>query len=225
MRVAVYVRVSTPKKFEAGKGKDNPFLQNPEMQLAPLMKLAEFRGWEVVQVYQDRMTGSKGDEARPGYKQLWSDARKGHFKTLIVWRFDRFARTTLELLKALDEFRALGVDFVSSQEQIDTTTPMGKAMFTMVAAFAELERATMIERINAGIANARENGTKSGKSIGAQKRIFRRDLAQEMRANGMSIRNIAKELKVPASTIAQAVAGVPKPCPQALPFPASNQAL
>lgn len=215
MDVGIYLRVSTPKKKDLGLGKDNPYLQNPEVQLAPLKKFVDFKGWNLSKLYTDRMTGSK-NEARPGYSELWKDARKGEFKTLIVWRFDRFARTSIELLRSLEEFRSLGIDFVSSTENIDTTTPMGKAMFTMVAAFAELERSTTIERINAGIARAKEHGTKSGVAMGGQLKVFRRDVAIERYKAGASIRQIARELGEAPATIGRVVRGVSRTIPDLL---------
>lgn len=223
MKVAIYLRVSTPKKKDIGLGKENPYLQNPEVQLAPLNKFVAFREWDIFKIYTDRMTGSK-NETRPGYKQLWDDARRGEFKAVVVWRFDRFARTTIELLRALEEFRVLGIEFVSSTENIDTTTPLGKATFTIVAAIAEMERATTIERINLGLARAKELGTKSGKPVGKPKKIFRRDLALEMLQAGKSIRAIARELGQPASTVQGALRGVRKPLPVVFPLNDGNLA-
>lgn len=223
MQVAIYLRVSSPKKKDIGKGKDNPYLQNPEVQVGPLQKFASFREWDVFKIYTDRMTGSK-NEARPGYKELWNDARKGNFKAVIVWRFDRFARTTIELLRSLEEFRALGIDFVSSTENIDTTTPMGKATFTIIAAIAELERATTIERINLGMERAREVGTKSGKPIGGQRNIFRRDRAIDMYEAGQSIRQIAQELGQSPATIGRVCKGVSRTGSLSAPPPGRIQA-
>ena len=94
------------------------------------------------------------------------DARRREFDVVVVWRFDRFARSVKQLVLALEEFRSLGIDFVSHQEALDTSTPMGKAMFTIIAAMAELERNIIRERVVAGLDHARRNGTKSGRPVG-----------------------------------------------------------
>ena len=94
------------------------------------------------------------------------DARRGEFDTVVVWRFDRFARSVKQLVLALEEFRSLGIDFVSHQETLDTSTPMGKAMFTVIAAMAELERSMIRERVVAGLDYARRHGTRSGNPWG-----------------------------------------------------------
>jgi DNA invertase Pin-like site-specific DNA recombinase len=119
---------------------------------------------------------------------------------VICWRFDRFARSTKHLLSALEEFQALGIGFISHQEAIDTTSPMGKLLFTIVAAMAEMERSILIERVRAGMASAKSKG----KSIGRPKKVFRRDIAVDMRAAGQSWRKIAKALGVPVSTVREA---------------------
>jgi len=95
------------------------------------------------------------------------DARKRKFDAMVVWRFDRFARSTKHLLLALEEFRSLGIQFISYQENIDTSSPLGQALFTIVSAVAQLERDLIRERITAGIRNARANG----KQLGRPRRI------------------------------------------------------
>ena len=82
-------------------------------------------------------------------------ARKRKLDAVLVWRFDRFARSTRHLLLALEEFRTLGLGFISFQENIETTTPLGQALFVIIAAIAELERGLICERVTAGIRNAR----------------------------------------------------------------------
>lgn len=91
---------------------------------------------------------------RPALDTLMDDARKRLFDGVVCWRFDRFARSTKHLISALDEFRHLGIEFISYQENIDTGSPLGKAMFTIVAAIAELERNIIVERIRGGIRRA-----------------------------------------------------------------------
>lgn len=119
-----------------------------------MRQMAEQRGWSVVRLYPDRMSGAKDD--RPGLNALMQDARRGAFDVVVVWRFDRFARSIEQLVLALAEFRTLGIDFVSSQEALDTSTLIGKAMFTIIGALAELERNGIRERFVAGL-GARED--------------------------------------------------------------------
>ena len=164
-----------------------------------MRELVAQRGWKLHQIYSDRASGSK--ETRPGLDALMADARRGTFDVVVVWRFDRFARSTKQLVLALEEFRSLGIDFVSQQEALDTSTPMGKAMFTIIGAMAELERAAILERVKAGLDYARSNGTRSGKPIGRPRVAFQRDQVAELRRQGTSWREIARQLGVGVATV------------------------
>jgi DNA invertase Pin-like site-specific DNA recombinase len=201
-RAALYVRVSTNNR---ASGNQAVFEQNPDVQELPLRQLAEQRGWQVVQVYSDRMSGAKAE--RPGLKALMADASRGAFDVVLVWRFDRFARSIEQLVSALAEFRSLGIDFVSAQEALDTSTPMGKAMFTIVGAMAELERNVIRERILAGLEHARAKGTKSGAPIGRPRLVFDRARLVELRASGASWRAIAKALGISVGAAHKAFRG------------------
>ena len=151
MRAALYARTST---LDRG--------QDPELQLEDLRRLAEQRGWTVVDEYVDAgLSGTK--DARPALDALMDDAQRGRLDVVAVWRFDRFARSTQHLLRALEEFRAIGVDFVSQREAIDTSTPMGRMVFTMIAAVAELEAALIRERVQAGVDRAKAAGKHCGR--------------------------------------------------------------
>ena len=130
------------------------------------------------------------------------DGRRRRVDFVLVWRFDRFARSTKHLLEALEEFNSLGIGFISHQEAIDTSSPMGKLLFTIVSAMAEMERAILIERVKAGVAVAKAKG----KSCGRPKKVFRRDTALEMRGMGYSWRKISRMLNVPVSTLRDACA-------------------
>jgi DNA invertase Pin-like site-specific DNA recombinase len=146
MRSVLYCRVSTTD-------------QNVEVQLTALREYAERRGWQVAGEYVDLgVSGSK--ERRPALDKLMADARRRAMDAVVVFRFDRFARSVSHLARALDEFRALGIEFVSLHEAIDTSTPMGRAMFHIAGAFAELEREIIRERVKAGLANAKRRGRK-----------------------------------------------------------------
>jgi DNA invertase Pin-like site-specific DNA recombinase len=205
-RAAIYARVSTTNRTRMGEA----FEQNPEVQEMPLRQLAAQRGWIVVNVYSDRISGAK--ENRPGLKTVMDDARRGAFDVLLVWRFDRFARSIEQLVLALAEFKALGIDFVSCQEALDTSTPMGKAMFTIIGAMAELERNVIRERVVSGLEYARKHGTKSGKAIGRPKAVFDRAKVGELRDAGESWRDIADLLGVGVGTVRRVYdGGVPKP--------------
>jgi len=198
-RACLYLRVSTASKT---KRDNNTYNQNPDVQEQPLQALMAQRGWQLYRVYSDRASGAK--ERRPGLDALMADARRGAFDVVLVFRFDRFARSVKQLVLALEEFQSLGIDFISLQEALDTSTPMGKAMFTIIGAMAELERSVIRERVVAGMEYARMRGTKSGKSVGRPRAIFRRDEARELRAQGVSWRQIARQLAVSPTTVRRA---------------------
>ena len=157
------------------------------------------RGFEVSDEYVDLgISGSK--DRRPALDRLMKDARARKIDGVLVTRFDRFARSTKHLVTALEEFQALGVDFVSLGESVDTSTPMGKMIFTVLGAVAELERSLIKERVAMGLERAR----REGKTHGRPKRIFDREKAQQLREEGKSYREIGKILGVNKGTIAGA---------------------
>jgi DNA invertase Pin-like site-specific DNA recombinase len=127
-RACLYLRVSTASKTKHDA--NTTFNQNPAVQEQPLRELIVQRGWQLYRVYSDRASGAK--ERRPGLDALMADARRGAFDVVLVFRFDRLARSVKQLVLALEEFQLLGIDFVSHQEALDTSTPMGKAMFTII---------------------------------------------------------------------------------------------
>jgi DNA invertase Pin-like site-specific DNA recombinase len=153
----------------------------------------------VFRVYSDRLSGAT--EGRPGLNALMADARRGAFDLVVVWRFDRFARSVKQLVLALEEFHSLGIDFVSHQEALDTSTPMGRAMFTIIGAMAELEREVIRERTAAGLEHARQHGTRSGKPIGRPRAVFRHDQVLQLHGEGLSGREIARRLGVGEGTV------------------------
>src|SRR5213075_1819486 len=150
-RVAIYARVSTTNHG-----------QDVGLQTRELRQFAEARGWTVAGEYVDAgVSGAK--DSRPELNRLMADAHQRRFDAVVVWRFDRFARSVSHLLRALETFRALGVEFVSLSEQVDTSTPMGRMMFTVLGAVAELERSLIVERVKAGLRNARAKGKRLGR--------------------------------------------------------------
>ncbi len=183
-RIAIYARVST-----------NNGQQNPDMQLQALRGYCEARRLKVYKEYVDEgISGAKA--SRPSLNAMMDDAKKRKFDVVIVWKFDRFARSTKHLITALDEFQNLGIDFISYSENIDTSTPMGKAMFTIVGAIAELERSLICERVKAGL----EAAKKRGKKLGRPGIPFNRNDFDNMILQGHSIYNISKLLNIPATT-------------------------
>jgi DNA invertase Pin-like site-specific DNA recombinase len=148
MRVGIYARVSTSE-------------QSTESQLRDLRQYAAARGLAVTEYVDTGFSGAK--QSRPALDRLMDDARKRQLDCILVWRFDRFARSTKHLLLALEEFRSLGIQFISYQENIDTTSPLGQALFTIVSAVAQLELDLTRERVRAGLRNARAKGKKFGR--------------------------------------------------------------
>src|SRR5262249_10131976 len=149
--------------------------QTTETQAVALRDYAAHRGFEIVEEYRDEgISGSK--DSRPALDRLMKDARARKFDVVIVARFDRFARRVSHVLQALEELSHLGIDFVSLSESIDTSTPMGKMIFTVLGAVAELERNLSKERVHMGISRAR----KQGKRLGRPKRVFDREKAHTM---------------------------------------------
>jgi len=187
MKVAAYARVST-----------NNHHQDPEVQLRDIRAFCEYKGWEIAETYVDKgISGTKA--SRPELNRMMADAAEKKFDAVVVWKFDRFARSASHMLKALEVFQTSGVAFVSTTENINTSTPMGKMVFTVIAAVAEMERSNTVERIHAGLRNARAKGTKLGRRF-----QYQIDLAavRERIASGESVRGIAKTLGISTSLLA-----------------------
>ena len=189
-RVVLYARVSTSLK------------QSPEMQLRELREYCQNRGWKVSGEFVDSgVSGSK--DSRPQLDRLMADASRRRFDIVAVWKFDRFARSVSHLLRALETFRSLGIEFVSLSEQVDTSTPTGKMVFTVLGAVAELERSLTGERVKAGIRNARSKGKRLGRpplrelSV-AEIRRLRRD-----RRKGVSFKRLAMDHRISVWTAFQ----------------------
>ena len=193
MRAAIYGRVSTSNHG-----------QDIGMQTRELRLFCEARGWQIAGEYLDQgVSGAK--DSRPELNRLMADAGRRRFDAVIVWKFDRFARSVSHLLRALEQFNALGVAFVSLSEQIDTTTPTGRMIFTVLGAVAELERSLIAERVRAGLRNARAKGKRLGRppvAVDAAK-------VAALRAAGKSWPQIARELGVSVGKVYQASNGGP----------------
>lgn len=180
MKAAIYARVSTTNHQ-----------QDPEMQLRELREYCQRRGWTVTGEYVDRgISGAK--DSRPELDRLMKDATRKRFDVVAVWKFDRFARSVSHLLRALETFGSLGIAFASLSEAIDTSTPAGKMVFTVLGAVAELERSLIAERVRGGLRNAKAKGRKLGRPGTS---VTSAQVAA-LRQQGMSLRGVAGQLGI-----------------------------
>ena len=182
-KVAIYARVSTQD-------------QDPGLQLSELRRYIKDREWTVYQEYVDiGQSGAK--DSRPELNKLIADAKRRRFDTVLVWKFDRFARSVKHLVNSLYEFKALGIDFVSLTEGIDTSTPLGEAMFSIIGAMAQLERDLIRERVTAGMRRAREKG----KALGRPRKEIDLGKLIALREANYSLGKIATITGLPKSTV------------------------
>ncbi|MDQ2833357.1 MAG: recombinase family protein [Acidobacteriota bacterium] len=189
--VAIYARVSTNE-------------QNPEAQLFALREYASRRGFSVYKEYVDRVSGNlelrrSKRQTDSAYRSLMDDAGRRSFDCVLVWKYDRFARSLNILVAALQQFSTLGIDFISYTQNIDTTTAMGRLFYHVIGSFAEFEREVIVERVRAGLANARAKGQALGrpKDHSAELRII------DLRKQGLSLREIADREERSASGVLQ----------------------
>src|ERR1700751_2812076 len=177
MRAAIYARVSTNNG------------QDPHMQARELREYCGRRGWDIEGEYVDAgVSGAK--EHRPQLDLLLVACRKRRVDAVVVYRYDRFARSLRQLVNALEEFRALGIEFISLHEGVDTSTPNGKLVFGIFASIAEFERELIRDRVRSGLAAARAKGRQLGRPrVEADaKRIA------SLRDSGASWRTISREV-------------------------------
>jgi DNA invertase Pin-like site-specific DNA recombinase len=183
-RAALYLRVSTLD-------------QHPETQLYDLRQLAQQRGYEIVEEYTDKISGVKA--RRPGLDQLLADARHGRFQVVVVWAFDRLARSVRHFLEVLDELNHIKIEFVSFRENIDTAGPLGRAMVVIVSAIAELERNLIIERVRAGMRRAKLEG----RHIGRRPLDVDRDAILRDRQAGRSLSEIGRTHRISRALVSK----------------------
>ncbi len=187
MKAALYARVSTTNG------------QDPTVQTRELKEYCERRGWKITGEYVDAgISGAR--EMRPELDRMMADAHRRRFDAVVVWKFDRFARSVSHLLRALETFKALGIEFVSLSEQVDTSTPTGRMIFTVLGAVAELERSLIAERVRAGLRNARAKG----KRLGRPPRVVDRARIARLRRTGASWAAIGRELGMGEGTVRRA---------------------
>ena len=178
-RAALYARVSTLD-------------QEPENQLAELRRYVAARDWVAIEYVDQGVSGAK--DRRPALDRLVADARRRQVDTVVVWRLDRLGRSLKHLVTLLDEFHAVGVGFVSLGEGIDLHTPAGRPQLHILAALAEFERARIAERVAAGLARARQNGTR----LGRPEKVVPESVLGSVR--GLSVREAARRLGVSPAT-------------------------
>lgn len=210
-RIAIYCRVSTQD-------------QDPDCQIRALREYATKRGFSITQEYVDVVTGSFEKRSRknlkaPAYEQLMADARAHKIDCVVVWKYDRFSRSLFALMSALREFGSLGVDFISTTQDIDTTTPSGRLLFHIMGCFAEFEREQIIERTKMGLAKARA----LGKLIGRQERDpSARERILELRSAGFTFREIGAVEGFSSSAVARIIQRPLKPKKHLVPAFAST---
>jgi len=177
--VAIYARVSTDR-------------QAVDLQIYELKRYIERRGWKVYREYIDQgFTGS--DTRRPAFREMMTAARKKQFGILLVWRLDRLSRSVKDLVNTIGELEALHIDFVSYDNNLDTSTPQGKFLFHIIGAMSEFEREIIRERVKAGLENARRKGKTLGRPC------LDKSIADEiplLRQKGRSYRAIGRELGI-----------------------------
>lgn len=190
MRIALYCRVSTRN-------------QNVETQLLPLRKYAADRGFQIAGEFLDvGVSGAKS--RRPGLDRLMSDARARRIDGVLVFRLDRAARSVTHLLSMLEEFKSLGVEFISMNEQVDTTTPLGKALFAIIGAIAQLERDIIRERVVAGLERAKAAGVRLGRPKKEVNASLVRDTYERLR----SVRDVSRTLGLSRSLVFRTLAAM-----------------
>jgi DNA invertase Pin-like site-specific DNA recombinase len=186
IRAALYARVSTEG-------------QTHDLQLDALRLTAAQRGWLAVEFVD---VGSGAGKKLPERDRLLADARSGKIDLVCVWKFDRFSRSLVDLVTSLDNFRVWGVQFVSLQDNIDTSTASGKLLYAINGAYAEYERSIIRERVQAGVEAARRRG----RVLGRPRRAVDVQRALRLREEGRGWRSVARVVGVPVSTLRRAVA-------------------
>lgn len=196
LRVGLYARVSSLNG------------QHPEMQLDELREYCARRGWQVVSEYVDEgVSGAR--ESRPSLNRLMADAHQRRFDIVACWKIDRFGRSLKHLVNSIEDFQSMGVAFVSLKDNLDLSTPSGRLMFQIIGAMAEFERALIQERVRSGLKAARARG----KQLGRPRRVVDSTRIAKMKADGMSLREIADKLGVGYGTVRERLARTERKSP------------
>ena len=185
-RVAIYLRVSTKE-------------QTTENQRRELEVVAERAGWDVVRVFEDAgVSGAKGREKRPAYDALLKAVARREVDLVAAWSVDRLGRSMQDLVSFLEDLKGHGADLYLHQQALDTTTPAGRALFGMMAVFAEFERAMIQERVNAGLSRAKAQGKKLGRPTLSGDMEAK---VRALRAEGVGVVKVAKSLGIGVSAV------------------------
>lgn len=185
-RVGIYLRVSTKE-------------QTTENQLRELRLVAERAGWEVVRVFEDAgISGAKGRDQRPSYDALLKAVVRREVDMVAAWSVDRLGRSMQDLVAFLSDLQGYGADLYLHQQALDTTTPSGRALFGMLAVFAEFERAMIRDRVNAGLSRAKASGKRLGRPAIHSSTEAK---VKELRASGMGIVKVASTLGIGVSAV------------------------
>jgi DNA invertase Pin-like site-specific DNA recombinase len=204
-RAVLYARVSTGD-------------QNCDTQLLDLRQLAEQRGFAITETYiDDGISGARAK--RPGLDQLMADARRGKVDVLLIWSFDRLARSVRHLIEVLDELTKLGIEFISFREAIDTSAALGRALIVIIGAIGELERNLIIERVRAGMRRARLEG----RHIGRRPLELDRESIVRDRGRGLSLGELARTYRASRTTIRRVLGRAPKGIAQSSSQPNENR--
>jgi len=203
LKAALYIRVSTDKQASEGS--------SLEVQEEKLRKFCSLHDWDVFRLYADRGISGK-DTERPQFQELMRDARTKRFEVVVVAKLDRFGRSLRDLINSIHELNAIGIQFTSINDNINTTTPNGKLLFHVLGAFAEFEREIIHERMMAGIAKSRELGRIIGR-VPIGYKVFNKTVsidAEKARlvtgifhayASGATVFKIARRLSMKPSTV------------------------
>jgi DNA invertase Pin-like site-specific DNA recombinase len=188
-RVAIYLRVSTAELTTANQRRE-------------LQAVAKRHGWSVVKVFEDAgISGAKGRSERPSLDEMLKVVARREVDMVAAWSVDRLGRSLTDLLDLLRELHAKGVDLFLHQQGLDTSTPSGKAMFQMMGVFAEFERAMIRERVLAGLARAKEQGTSLGRRRLEDSDASKVAAVKAALAAKKGVRRIARDLKVGVGTV------------------------
>ena len=190
-KVVAYIRVSTDK-------------QSVENQLNELTSVADRNGWELVHTYCDKgISGAFGRDKRPAFDELLKDANRKEFDGILVWSIDRIGRSLQDLISFLDDVQSKDIDLYIHQQGLDSSTPTGRLLFSLVGSFAEYERTLIKERVRAGMERAKKSGTKSGRAIGRPTNVNdgTKSAVIELHKSGMSMNKICKTLSIGSGTL------------------------
>ena len=200
MRAAIYARVSTTD-------------QHNDIQIRELTEYVRRREWELAGIYEDQMSGAKS--SRPGLDRLMQDARSRRLDVVLVLKLDRFGRSLVHCVSAIQELQSLGIRFIATSQGLDTdeSNPASKLLMHILAAVAQFERELIRERVSAGMKAARIRGTRTGNAIGRPRRVFYRDEVLRLRGDGLSFEKIARQLGIGVGTVARVVRARPESTP------------